>query len=263
MWNEIKYAFKRPQIYIGMIGFLACLLCTSLPIWIERLAQGDRDYMSAMSQSFIPIFFGGSILVLPFCAAIAYATAQADEIKSGFILPRAIRGALNQYVFTKVCAAAVAGAFALGMACLLHIVIWHIIAGSYNVDARPGVEVMFVEGTIYDSLIRFPYAWPAYIHVTIGLGLTGAVWSIVALWVASSMPDTQLVVTIPVVLYYLLKSHVTVYLFGFELPDFTGLYNDGVLWSQYGGILLFHLLIATLAVWGYRCNIRRRIRHEK
>ncbi|MEG0125217.1 MAG: hypothetical protein RR816_03950 [Clostridia bacterium] len=215
--------------------------------------------MSAMDLSFTPVFFGGSILLVPFCAAIVYASTQADEICSGFILPRAIRGSLNKYVFTKVCAAAITGFFALGTACLLHSILWHFLAGPYDVAARPDVEVFFAEGTVYDQLIKFPYAWPAYIHAAIGFGLTGAFWSVIALWIASIIPDTQLVVTTPVVLYFLWKGNFTGFLFGFELPDFTAFYNDGVTWPQYGLALGFHVLLLIVVVWGYRTALKRRI----
>lgn len=111
MLQEIKFAFRRPQLYIGMLGLFVCLFSSSLPIWLTRVAQGDREYMSAMDLSFIPIFFGGTILLVPFCAAIVYASVQADEICTGFMLPRAIRGTLNKYVFTKVCTAAMSSCF--------------------------------------------------------------------------------------------------------------------------------------------------------
>lgn len=258
MLREIRSVFRRPQLYIGLLGMVVCLISTSLPIWLTRVAQGDREYMSAMDLTFIPIFFGGSILLIPFCAAISYASTQADEIRTGFILPRIIRSSLNKYVFTKVCAASVAGAFSLGMACLLHSIFWHLLAGAYDIAARPDIEVFFAENTIYDLLIKYPYAWPAYIHAAIGFALTGAFWSVAALWIASLMPDTQLVVTIPVVLYYLWKGNFTGYAFGFELPDFTGLYNDGVTWVQYGFALGFHALLFILLIWRYRANLKRR-----
>ena len=259
MAKEIVYAFRRPQLYIGLLGLFVCLFSSSLPVWLTRVGQGDREYLSAMNLSFIPIFFGGSILLVPFCAAIVYASTQADEICTGFILPRVIRGSLNRYTFTKVCTAALTGFFALGGASLLHSLFWHLLAGSYDVAARPNVEVFFAENTIYDQLIKFPYAWPAYIHAAIGFGLTGAFWSVIALWIASLMPDTQLVITIPVVLYYLWKSNFTGFLFGFALPDFTAFYNDGVTWPQYGWALGFHVLLLAVVVWRYRAALKRRI----
>lgn len=68
MISELKFAFKRPQIYIGLLGMFICLLSSSLPIWLTRVAQGDKEFMSAMDLSFTPIFFGGTILLMPFCA---------------------------------------------------------------------------------------------------------------------------------------------------------------------------------------------------
>ena len=48
MISELKFAFKRPQIYIGLLGMFICLLSSSLPIWLTRVAQGDKEFMSAM-----------------------------------------------------------------------------------------------------------------------------------------------------------------------------------------------------------------------
>lgn len=258
MISELKFAFKRPQIYIGLLGMFICLLSSSLPIWLTRVAQGDKEFMSAMDLSFTPIFFGGTILLMPFCAAISYASTQADEIKTGFIFPRIIRGSLNRYAVTKIFVAALSGAFALGTACLLHMVFWHIVAGPYDIQARPEIEVFFTDGTIYSTLCSYPYAWPAFAHAIAGFALTGAFWSVVSLWIASIIPDTQLVVTIPVVVYYLWKSNFTGYAFGFELPDFTGFYNDGVTWLQYGYALGFHALLFILIVWLYHKSLKRR-----
>ncbi len=261
MREELKNAFRRPHVYIGTAGFLLCLLGTSLPMWITRCIDGDRQYMSAMGQSFTPLFFGGAILIIPFCAALAYAILQVEEIRTGFLLPRAMRGTLKQYALTKLTAAALCGAVALGGACLLHSLLWHVLAGPYDIAVRPDVEVLFIPGTVYDTLARLPYAWPAYLHAAVGLAITGALWSVIALAVAPWMPDTQLVVVLPVVLYYVWKSGFSFLLFqkGWMLPDFTGLYNNDIFWKDYWIALGFHLLLLVGAGGLYFAGIKRRL----
>lgn len=66
MLQEIKYAFKRPQLYLGLLGLFICLFSSSLPIWLTRVAQGDREYLSAMNLSFIPVFLEGAFFWFPF-----------------------------------------------------------------------------------------------------------------------------------------------------------------------------------------------------
>lgn len=259
MHVNLRNMFKRPQLYISMAAFLLCLLCSSLPIWIARVSQGDQELISAMDLSFIPVFFGGGILLVPFCAAMAYSSEQVIEIQTGFIKESVIRSSVKQYVGEKATLAGLSGAFALGGACFLHIIFWHIFAGSYNTTLRPDIEVNFAENTLYALLIQTPLGIAAYLHAVVGFAITGAFWSIVGLWIAAVMSDTQLVITIPVVIYYVWKSNFMSYLFGFELPDFTGFYNDGITKESYLVTLLFHTVLLLFVIWDYKRRIRRHI----
>lgn len=256
MYINLRNILKRPQLYISIAAFMLCLLGSSLPIWFIRISQGDRELMSAMDLSLIPVFFGGGILLVPFCAAISYASEQVLELQTGFIKPYIIRRSINRYVYEKVVSAGISGALALGGGCLLHILLWHCLAGTYNTALRPDIEVNFAENTLYASLVRTPLGIAAYLHVVTGFAITGAFWSIIGLWIATIIPDTQLVITIPVVIYYLWKSNFSIYLVGVELPDFTGFYNDGITMEKYTETLCFHAILLLTIVLDYKRRIR-------
>lgn len=262
--TELKSAFRRPQLYLAAGLMLLCLLGTSLPMWIDMGINQQGTGVTALNMLVVPVFFGGAILMFPFCSAMAYSSIQAEEISSGFALQSCFRSGVRKYVTTKVIAAALTGAFALGAANLVHSLFWTGIAGPFIAENDPayGTEFFmsgFGEGTIYDILWHFPYCWPMYIYQAVGFAITGAFWSVIALWVASLMPDKMLTVTIPVVLYSLWKCDFTRKIFGFSLPDFTAFYNDGQTWQTYLVAFAFHLILAFAAVLGYSHNIRRRI----
>lgn len=214
-----------------------------------------------MHLCFVPVFFGGSILLVPFCASIGCSQSQVEEINSGNIQFRIIRSDYLHYSAGKLLSAMITGFIALGGAFAIHTIIWHIIAGPYDIVARPDVKVSFAEGTVYYDLIQLPWAYGVYLHAIIGFGLTGALWAVISMLCAVLLADTFLSVSIPVVLYYLWKSNFTRYLFGFSMPDFTGLYNDGVLWNEYWRTLAVYLFILGITSIIYMAALKRRIRN--
>ena len=81
--QELGRIFRQSNLYIALAAFLLCLSGASAQMWIIRSAEGDAALMSAMQLCFTPVFFGGSILLVPFCAAISCSQAQVDEITGG------------------------------------------------------------------------------------------------------------------------------------------------------------------------------------
>lgn len=259
--QELGRIFRQSNLYIALAAFLLCLSGASAQMWIIRSAEGDAALMSAMQLCFTPVFFGGSILLVPFCAAISCSQAQVDEITGGNIRFRVLRCGFLRYSSGKLLSAMIAGFVALGGAFAIHALIWHIVAGPYDPIGRPDVMVDFYEGTIYHTYIQKPWAYGAYLHATIGFGITGALWAVISMLCAVLMADTVLATTMPVVLYYLWKSNFTRYMFGFSLPDFTGLYNDGVLWNEYWETLLIHLGLLIITAAAYVFVLKRRVRN--
>ena len=76
--------------------------------------------MSAFSQGFASVFFGGAILLFPFLATLPHAVSQVDEIRSGFLFARGIRSSIKRYAGIKIAAVALSGAVAMGLASLVH-----------------------------------------------------------------------------------------------------------------------------------------------
>lgn len=259
--QELTRAFRQKNLYIALSVFLFCLSVSSAQIWLVRSNDGDALLMSAMDLCFIPVFFGGSILLVPFCASIGCSQTQVEEINSRNIQFRILRSNYLHYSVGKLFSAMITGFVVLGGAFAIHTLIWHFVAGPYDVSARPDIEVSFAEGTVYYDFIQQPWAYGAYLHAIVGFGLTGAVWAVISMLCAVLLADTVLSVSIPVVLYYLWKSNFTRYLFGFSMPDFTGLYNDGVLWNEYWQTLAVHLVLLGLSGIAYVVALKRRIRN--
>ncbi|MEA5014253.1 MAG: hypothetical protein VB099_06805 [Candidatus Limiplasma sp.] len=261
MKQEFKAAFCNARFWIAFVTLMICLLGFSLPTWIIRCQQGDRQYLSAFNQAFAPIFFGGAILLFPFCATLPYAVSQVQEIRTGFLFPKAIRTTTIKYALIKVLAVSLSGAAAMGLASLLHSLLWHIVAGAYDPVARPEIEVFFSSQTVYDTLKDHPYAWTAFAHAALGFAITGALWATIGLAVAVWIPDTLLVMTIPVVFYYFWSYQFLYPLFKIRLPSVSALYNDGQYWHMYWEALLAHAIVFGIAAGAYYLGLKRRLRN--
>jgi len=217
--------------------------------------------MDAVSQGFSPIFFGGAILLFPFIAVLPFATSQVDEIRTGFMFLKAVRTSVFRYSVIKIIAVALSGAAVMCLASLFHSSIWHIVAGPHDPVARPETEVFFSAGTIYDELIKTPYAWRAFLHAALGFAISGAVWSVVGLATAACIPDRLLTVTVSVVLYFFWMYHLPYHLLGVRLPLPSALYNDGYYWHEYFESILTHITIFLIASLVYYTGMKRRLQY--
>lgn len=254
--QELRQTFSRALPWLCMLAFLACLEGSALPIWIIRCQQGDRKLMSAMDMVFTPVFFGGIILLAPLCAAAAYGAVHAEELRTRFFLFEMMRTSEKKYVLTKALSAMLTGALALGGGFLLHVILWHAVAGPYDVAARPDIAVDFVPGTVYDTYIQTPYAVMAYVHAVFGFTVTGAFWAMVAVTLLIWNKDPQLSVALTLVIYFLMRNRFIDMVFGIRMPSYTGLYNDGQTWDAYFRSLGFHLagmaILTAIYGWGVR-----------
>ena len=259
--QELKRIFRSGNLYIALSAFLICLSASSAQIWFVYSSSEDVSLLSAMYLCFIPVFFGGTILLVPFCAAISCSQAQADEMTSGNVRFRVLRCGFFRYSAGKMCAGMLAGFVSLGGAFAIHTLIWHLAAGPYDPVNRPDTVLQLVEGTVYQYYLQQPWAYGAYLPAILGFGITGALWAAVSLLCAVLMMDAVLAAVLPVLLYYLWKTNFTAYLFGFSLPDFTGLYNDGVFWPDYWQALIAHFLLLVIVWIAYGIVLKRRIRN--
>ena len=255
--QELRQTFSRALPWLCMLAFIACLEGSALPIWIIRCQQGDRELMSAMFMTFTPVFFGGTMLLVPLCAAAGYGAVHAEELRTRFFLFEMLRTSEKKYVLIKAMSAMLTGALVLGGGFLLHTVLWHIVAGPYDVAARPDVAVDFVTGTVYDAYIQTPYAVMVYVHAIIGFAITGALWAMVAMTLLVWNKDPQLSVALTLVIYFLMRNRFIDLVLGIHMPDYTGLYNDGQLWADYFKALVFHLVMMIVLTVIYGRGVRR------
>lgn len=261
MKQELRNAFCNIRFWIALLAMTLCFFGFSLPEWFVRVSQGDQSYMDAVSQVFASIFFGGAILIFPFCAALPHATSQVEEIRTGFLYTKAIRTTTLRYACQKIVAVALSGAAVMGLACLVHIVVWHIVAGPYDPIARPQTEVAFTPGTVYYDLMRTPYAWQAFVHAVLGFAITGALWSVVGLATAVWIPDTLLTITVPVAIYFFWTYQFLFQLVGIMLPTPNALYNDGQYWWMYWQAVIAHVVVFLAAAVLYNAGLKRRLQH--
>ena len=255
--QEWRQTLSHPLPWLCMLAFFACLEFSALPIWIIRCQQGDRALMSAMDQSFTPVFFGGVQLLVPLCAAAACGAVHAQALQTRFFLLEILRAGEKPYILSKALSAMLTGALALGGGFLLHVLLWHALAGPYDTAARPDVAVDLVPGTVYAAYVQTPYAVMAFLHAVVGFAVTGALWAMVALTLLIWNRDPQLSVALTMVIYFLMRNRFIDLVFGVRMPGYTGLYNDGQTWSDYFQSLAFHLAALPVLTAIYGLGVRR------
>ena len=84
MGEELKRAIKSPQMWASLIVCFITLMGYSLGSWIGCILIDEwMEYReSALQLSLGGIFFGGFMMLLPFCAALAHSTSQIDDMGS-------------------------------------------------------------------------------------------------------------------------------------------------------------------------------------
>ena len=114
MAEEIKSIFKSRNYWMAFAISFLTLLGYSLSSWLNAISVGESmEYReSALSLSVGGIFFGGFMLLFPFCASVAHATSQVDELRSGMARWRVMRGSVARYVGVKAAASMLAAALA-------------------------------------------------------------------------------------------------------------------------------------------------------
>ena len=114
MSEEIKSIFKSRNYWMAFAISFLTLLGYSLSSWLNAISVGESmEYReSALCLSVGGIFFGGFMLLFPFCASVAHATSQVDELRSGMARWRVMRGSVARYVGVKAAASMLAAALA-------------------------------------------------------------------------------------------------------------------------------------------------------
>lgn len=262
MRKELKRAFSSPLFFLSAIVFFLCLQGYALPSFIqgcvyERLENRE----SALALSLGGFFFGGVILLLPFCAPMAHAVSQVDDLRSGMMQWCVLRSSVCKYVRNKMVSCFLASAVSMGGAFALHAILWNLLAVPYDPVMYPVHEIGFWEESFFSSWATIVHGLPIYIEICLGLAFSAGIWSVTALAAAVWVPDKLLVVTIPACVYHLWSGQLAYHLFGFKLPSPSTLFNDAQTVSSVLQALAAYGVLLALSTAVYYAGLKRRACH--
>ena len=265
MRTEIKRTLTSPMFWVSLIVFFLCLQGYTVPAYYRQWLSPFREPLecreSALTMTLGSIFFGGAILMMPFCAAMVTAPSQVEDMRSGMMEFYLVRSSFRRYMTHKL-ASAFLGGFLIGsIAFGLHTILWHLMTVPYDPVTYPVHEISFWPGTLFAQWLPICHGFPIFIDVMLGLGFTAGVWAIVGMATAVWVPDKLLAVIIPTCIYKLWASGLSYCLFGFELPDPSTLYNDAQTLAGDAATLAIYLVILACAVLLYSMGLRKKAQH--
>ena len=147
MKEELKRALSSPQAWVAFSVSFLTLLGYSLAYWIGCIIVGEwiEFRESALQLSVGGIFFGGFMLLLPFCAALAHSTSQVDDMVFGMMQWEVIRSSIAEYVICKVKVCMCVSSLVTSSAFILHAILWNIIAVPVDPASYPSEFVQSFE----------------------------------------------------------------------------------------------------------------------
>ena len=262
MKNELKRSIASPLFFLSMTVFFLCLQGFALPNYIHGCLIEPLEYReSALALTLGGIFFGGVLLLLPFCAPMTYATVQVDELRSSMMQWSVLRGGIFRYAINKITVSFLASAVSIGVAFSIHAALWHVLAVPYDPTVYPVHEIGFWDQSYFLEWSTIHHGVPIIINICLGLAFSAGVWSVVALATAVWIPDKLLVVTIPACIYKLWGSALSYYIFGVWLPSPDTLFNDAQTISSVKGALIAYGVLLTISILCYYFGLRRRACH--
>lgn len=263
MREELERAIKAPQARASFIVCLVTLMGYSLAYWIGSINAGEWiEYReSALQLSIGGIFFGGFMLLLPFCSALAHSTSQIDDLGSSMMQWEALRSSVFKYVRIKVVTCMIVAAVTASCAFVVHAVIWNIIALPVDPTIYPNHVIYFSQECVFHDWYTVCYGLPVYIEMTIGIAFTASIWAVVALAIAVWVPDKLLTVSIPSFLYYLWNADVVYFFTGIRTPHPAILFNDGLTVQKAIISIISYLVILAISLFFYIVGCKRRCRN--
>lgn len=262
MRREIRRGFTSPWFFLSTIVFFLCLQGFALPNYIYGCINEPLEYReSALALTLGGIFFGGVLLLLPFCAPMAHAVSQVDDLRSGMMQWSVLRGGIMRYALGKMTASFLAACISAFLAFALHALLWNVLAAPYDPIIFPNHEIGFWKESFFFEWSTILNGLPIILDVCLGLGFTAGVWAIVALATAMWVPDKLLAVTIPACIYKLWGSGLSYYLFGVHFPGPATLFNDSQTLTRVLEALAAYgvLLVASGII--YYAGLKRRACH--
>lgn len=146
MAEEIKSIFKSRNYWMAFVISFLTLLGYSLSSWLNAISVGESmEYReSALSLSVGGIFFGGFMLLFPFCSIrCSTQPVRWTSCKAAWRAGGVMRGSVARYVGVKAAASMLAAALATTSAFALHAVIWNGIALPCDRPHTPCIRFIF------------------------------------------------------------------------------------------------------------------------
>ncbi|MEG0864828.1 MAG: hypothetical protein RSI33_03105 [Clostridia bacterium] len=269
MRQEMKRVFCSLRFWVSVFVLLMGMLSMTLPEWLsiewadtpEKNAVILVEGMSSLQYAVYPIYFGGFMLLFPFCACFPYAGEGVKERQTGYLWWMVQRTSLKRYVRRKITVAAVSGACACMLPFLLHALLWWLLAAPSDPDHHMEQVLTFGDGCFYNEWYKAAYGLPMYMSHALGIGFTSSVWSVAALAVSIWLPDQLLTLVVPSGIFYLWLRGLPNRLTGLNLPSPVDLFNDGLTWPVMASSVTVYLCLLLLAIVLYWIGLRRCTQH--
>lgn len=265
MRSERKRIFSSAGFWSALTVMFLCLQGFALPVHLRQscgaLAESIPNRQSSLALTLGGVFFGGFMLLLPFCASLAYAGSQVDDIRTDFISWCLLRASVKRYALRKLTAAFLSAAGAIGAAFLLHAALWHIAGIPYNPATYPNQEIPFWPESYFSAWATIGHGWPIILDIAAGMAFSAGCWSVAALAVAMWIPDKLLVCIVPACIEKLWASGLAYYLFGVWLPTPDALFNDAQTVAGNLQCTAAYAVLLAIAVWAYLAGLQRRAQH--
>lgn len=264
MLQELKQVMKDRRfpgavllMIMSLSGFAAC-------DWVLMYNWEVEYRASSLQQTIGGIFFGGVIFMIPLCAALPVGIAQVDELQTGYIDYKMVRSSIKKYTARKFLSAFLGAGAAVGVAFIIHAVLWNIIATPCDPDVNEYLAIPFAEDCIYYHWQSVHYSLPIYLWMTGAIFFCGGMWGIVSITAALFTRDKILALAVPFCIYFLWHYGLPGSLLGIrEFPHPADLYNDALtlpmIWKSLASYALVLVISATL----YVGKLKRRYQNEK
>lgn len=261
MLEEMKRTLKSPQTWIAFIVCFITLMGYSFVYWIGSANEWIEYRESALHLSIGGIFFGGFMLLLPFCAALVHATNQIDDICTSMMHWKTIRHSLRKYISTNVGVSMIISALSASGAYVLHAIIWNIVALPNDPAIYPNHTIYFSKECVFYDWYLVMHGLPVYIEMTLGIAFTASIWSVAALAISVWIPDKLLAVVIPSFIYYLWNADVFYFLTGIKTPHPAILFSDGLTVEKAIISIGSYLMLLIISLVLYCCGCERRCKN--
>lgn len=238
-----------------MVCMTLCFFGQSLPEWVHMMRTEEYYVPSALMFSLQAIFFGGVILMIPFCACAACATSQMKALEKDRSIDGTSSAAFNRFVLRKIAANALSGALAVTTAFAFHTILWNLIAEPVNPSRYPWHAISFYG--LYEHWYCAIYGLPMYLSILFGMAICGATFAVAALATSAWLPDRILVMAVPAGLYYI-WGWVISPLSGWRIPHPADLFNDSLTITAAIQSMLAYAALFVLCGVIYAKGVKRR-----